>query len=129
MSLKDFAPKDWERVVLAHINQHKWFPKICELREELVRLRSFNRPSAEDVWHGLIRTAENNGSPPDDEHTQRALRVCGGWDGFLRLTYKDLNYLRRDFVNVYNHSIHEDDRTLRIGQDILRPQIEYREED
>lgn len=116
-SLQDFNSRDFEKVVLAHINQHKWFPKICELREELVRLRGFNRPTAIDEWDRLIRAAEADREPEMDENTERALRVCGGWDGFCRMTYKDLQFHRRDFERVFNEGREREDRVLRIGHD------------
>ena len=81
-SLKDFDPEDFEQVIKAHIFQAKYFPTISELREELVRLRGFNRPTAADAWDVLIEAARQDRKPEGDAALAKALRVFGGWEGF-----------------------------------------------
>ena len=116
MDLKDFDSKDFERVITNHRRTQKFFPRICELREELVQLRGFNRPTANDAWAGLIKAAESGERPEMDENIERALQVCGGWDGFSRMTYRDLQFQRKEFIQVYNAGLEREDRQLKIGQ-------------
>jgi hypothetical protein len=120
--LKDFDPKDFERVVKNHIAQSRFFPKVCELREELVRLRRFNRPTAVDAWNALYKVLEERRAPKFDESIERALRVIGGWEGFRRMTYKDLRFFWKDFERAYNEEMEREDRKLRIGCDLYQPQ-------
>lgn len=114
-SLKDFADIDFQKVVKNHINQNKYFPKIADLRTELVRLRGFNRPTAANEWDRLIKAAESGAEPDMAEVTEKALRVCGGWSGFSRMTYKDLQFHRKDFERIYNENLERHDRQVLIG--------------
>ena len=116
LNLSDFDPKDFEKVILAHIRENKWFPKISELRQELVRLRGFSRATPSDVWDSLIKAAESDQEPEMDANTERALRVCGGWEGFCRMTYRDLQFTRKDFERVFNEGLEREDNLIRLGQ-------------
>lgn len=118
MDLKDFDPKDFERVVTNHRRTAKFFPKISELREELVRLKGFHRPTASDAWDDLLRAAETGEKPELDEITEKALSVCGGWDNFQFMSYHDLQFRRKDFLTVYNDGLERQDRQIKLGHDV-----------
>lgn len=112
-ALNDFRAQDFQKVVMAHIRLQKWFPKVCELREELVRLRGFQRPTAESEWDRLQQAAE---APEMGEATQRALRAaCGDWQGFTRLTYHDLPFAYQRFRENYRAAMDQEDQRLRLG--------------
>lgn len=114
--LKDFDPADFEKVIKNHISQSRFFPKICELKEELVRLKGFHRPTAAQAWEGLIKAVEADVKPLMDEATERAMRAaCGDWQGLTLLTYKEMPFALKRFQETYNEAIAHDDRQVKLG--------------
>ena len=79
-AFKNLDPKEFEQAVWAHINLHKWFPKVSEIMEQVLRLRNQGRLTAPERWGQLIIAAERGEGGPTDPATVRALQVCGGWD-------------------------------------------------
>lgn len=124
-SLKDFDPKDFERVIQAHIFQKKFFPRISELREELVLLRTSNRATAAEAWLTALQAAERDRKPEGDEALTAALRVFGGWERYRLMSYREIEFRFKDFERAYNSAIRHEDRLIQLGQD-HRPQLESR---
>ena len=124
LNLKDFEDKDFERVVLAHIRRSKWFPKISELRDELVLLSGFHKATAADAWDGLIRALEQDRKPELDSPTELGVRALGGWEALSRMNYRDLQFVFKRFEESYNHGLEQEREQVRLGQD-MRPAIEY----
>lgn len=110
--LKDFSPKHFERAVLHHIDTGKWFPKIAELREYLIEASRWHKKTAGEVWHGLIKAAEQCQTPEMDVLTERALAsACGSFENLGMMKYSELPYAFNRFKEVYSmleKSNHED---------------------
>lgn len=122
--LKTFDTQDFEKVIKNHISQSKYFPKVCELKEELVRLRGFHRPTAAQAWENLIKDAEAGKDEFEgDEATSRALMAVGGWRTFSFTPFKDLAFRFRDFERTYNEALAQDDRQMKLEGANGRAQI------
>ena len=92
-----------------------WYPKIADLKKAVLTFRNQGRPSAAERWGQLIMAAERGEGGPTDPATVRALQVCGGWEGFNRMDYKDLDFRRRDFERVYTEDLEKQDRQALLG--------------
>ncbi len=119
---KYLDPQEFEQAVWAHIKLHKWFPKVSEIMDQVLLLRNAGRPSAAERWGQLIIAAERGEGGPTDPATVRALQVCGGWDAFNRMEYKDLDFRRRDFERVYTEALEQEDRQTLLGLEGLQEQ-------
>lgn len=123
-SLKDFDDSDFSKVIKAHIAQNKYFPKIAELREELVRLKGFHCPTAAQAWETLIKEAEAGTEDyQGDEATMRALAAVGGWRTFQFTNFKELNFRFKDFKRTYDEALEQQDRQIKLGGASERQQI------
>ena len=115
VALRTLQPEEFEKAVWAHINLHKWFPKVAEIKEQVLRLRNQGRPTAPERWGQLIIAAERGEDAPTDPATERALRIFGGWEKFGYTSLEELGYRRRDFERVYTEALEEQDRQVLLG--------------
>jgi len=116
--------KEFEVAVDNCLDTCKWFPKIAELKGVVLALRNQGRPTAAERWGQLIIAAERGEGGPTDPATVRALQVCGGWEAFNRMEYKDLDFRRRDFERVYTEVLEAEDRGALLGLEGLQKQLE-----
>lgn len=113
--LQKIPPHEFEWVITAHLKQHKWFPKISELLDEWMKLRTLGRPTAAEVWSCLISAAQDGEKPEMDAITQTALRVCGGWEELMVTPTTELPWRFKKFERIYNAGWEAEDWKTRTG--------------
>jgi hypothetical protein len=114
-ALSNLNPIEFEQAVWAHINLHKWFPKVSEIKEQVLRLRNKGRPSAAERWGQLLAMAGGGGLGPMDVPTKRALGTLGGWSVFQFTPIEELNFRRKEFERTYTEALQEQDRDVLLG--------------
>jgi hypothetical protein len=105
-------PKDFERAVLNHVKNHKWFPKVSEILSTGLP----PRPSAIDAWQKLIAAAEAGVKPEMDFATRKALDFIGGWEQFGLTTYENLRFAFKAFKDAYMEAQEHEARWLVGGE-------------
>ena len=114
-AFKNLDPKEFEQAVWAHINLHKWFPKVSEIMEQVLRLRNQGRLTAPERWGQLLALAREGGLDPVDIPTKRALSTLGGWAVFQFTPIEELNFRRKEFERTYAEALEEQDRQALLG--------------
>ncbi len=103
-ALKEFSDDDVSHAFEVAMMTLKWFPKPSELREIITGNASEQAHCAwADVIKGLERGAghrliESNKLAPEIETLVSEL---GGWRLLAGMTYRDLEFLKKDFVELY----------------------------
>jgi hypothetical protein len=103
-ALKEFADDDVSKAFDVAMMNLKWFPKPSELREIITGNSS---EQAHSAWSGVIKAIECGAGHRLIESAKLAPEIealvieMGGWRRLAGMSYRDLDFLKKDFVELY----------------------------
>ena len=104
-ALKEFADDDVIRAFEVAMMNLKWFPKPSELREIITGNSS---ELAHQAWADVIKAIESGAGHRTVQYkhdlapqVDAMVIELGGWRRLAGMTYRDLDFLKKDFVDLY----------------------------
>jgi hypothetical protein len=95
-TLKEFSDEQVSNAITQAVATLKFFPKPAELREIIT---GTSDEAAHEAWGEALRCLERGKAPP--EYLHEITRQLGGWGNLKRKTYRDLDFIKRDFIELY----------------------------
>ena len=95
-SLKEFTDEQVKTAFEQALGSLKFFPKPSELREII---QGTGDEHGHEAWSEIMFCLERGKPPPEELH--HITRSLGGWGNLKLKTYKDLEFVKRDFMEIY----------------------------
>lgn len=99
-TLKEFSDEQVSKAFEQALATLKFFPKPAELRELIT---GTGEEQAHEAWGQILRCLERGESPPVELH--EITRQLGGWGTLRMKTYRELDFVKRDFVDLFSMKV------------------------
>ena len=116
LALKRFTIEEVTAAAERHIETGKFFPKPVELTDII----NAGKPNTQDkallAWVDVITAIGKIGSYREltlnDKLSMKVIKSIGGWSNLCSLTYKELEFKKREFIGIYATTEKVDDNLL-----------------
>ena len=102
--MKDYSDKEFKEAIIRCVDGLKYFPRVANLKDIL---DGTNEDEAELAYLEFRKKLENEGSYisvsfPKYPAISATIEALGGWIRISDTLEKDENWLRKDFIRLYN---------------------------
>ena len=114
--LKDYSDADCEQAFKMAITNLKFFPKPVELISFIKEKAVDPRISALGAWHKVMSALEAGAQPKNDPCITRTISVLGGWAHLGSLSYTELGWIEKRFIEHYANFQQNDQSLLEFSE-------------
>lgn len=93
-----YTDKQFADAMAAHLCTGKFFPVPADL---INLIDGTSQANAQEAWGEVLKQLRDSANTTFDKPTARAVAAIGGAEYLGTMTYKDLEFKKRDFVAVY----------------------------
>lgn len=115
-ALSEYSVEQIGQAVNEHIKTGRFFPKPVELSDIINRGKPNNKDKALLAWMSVERAISAIGPyrtlTLDDRLASKIVEHVGGWSNMCKLTTKELEFKKRDFIEAYTTTALTSDKEL-----------------
>lgn len=115
-TLKEFSIEQVEAAFLMHLKTGEFFPRPAQLIEIINVGKPNNNDKALLAWLSIERAISKLGPyrtlTLDDRLAMEIINHIGGWSHICSLSYKELDFKKKDFIQAYTTTAITDDKDL-----------------
>ena len=108
--LSPYTDDQFHKAVEAHMRVGKFFPRPADLIE---LIEGTSQANAHEEWGEVMKQLRDSTNATFDKPTARAVNTIGGVAYLATMNYRDLEFKKKDFIDVYE-SLDDSDPTPRI---------------
>ena len=96
--LSGYTDQQFEQAAIAHRRTGKFFPRIADLIE---LIDGTSKENAHEAWAAALIQLKDSANAKFSPATAKAIRAIGAAQYLGQMSYKDLEFKKRDFIEVY----------------------------
>jgi hypothetical protein len=102
-ALIQFTIEQVETAISEAIGTLKFFPKPAELIQLCKGPQGSSEDKALSAWSKLMGSLEAGAPPINDPCITKTISTLGGWDHLISLSYAELGWIEKRFIEYYAH--------------------------
>lgn len=108
--LTPYTDEQFSTAVAAHNRTGRFFPRPADL---ISLIEGTSQANAQEAWGEVMNQIRDSANASFDKPTTRAVAAIGGAEYLGTMSYRDLEFKKKDFIDIYE-SLDDADPTPRI---------------
>ena len=118
-TLRQYSDEQAANAISAHVRTGTFFPRPADL---IKLIDGTSEENAHEAWAEVLRQLTDFANAKFDPATERAVQAMGGAEYLSHMSYHDLEFKKKDFLDYYESTT---DRSDNLGIESQQERIEH----